>query len=514
MFAKIRSLGLFGFHAFPVDVEIDLSRGQPLFEIVGLPDLVVRESRERIRSAMRACEVAFPTARVMVNLAPADTRKSGSVHDLAILVAVFAACGRIQTPPEDCAFLGEVSLNGAIRPVNGVLSMVLLARDLGLQAVYVPEENAREASVVQGISVYGVASANQLLRHLDGEEPLKPIPFDDTLPTDEAPIPDFSDVRGQQSAKYALEVAAAGGHHVLMIGAPGSGKSMLARRLPGILPDMTFEESIATTEVYSVAGLLKQNTPRITIRPFRAPHHTISSAGLAGGGSIPRPGEISLAHNGLLFLDELAEFDRRTLEILRQPLEDGTVTIARSAGTVSYPCSIMLVAAMNPCPCGYYGHPTRSCSCSSRQVQQYLSKVSGPMLDRFDLHVEVAPVEFSDLASETKGESSAEIRTRVQAARKLQQERFAGTGISCNAKIPADRLQALCPLTDEAKSRLRLLFERLGLSARAYDRLLKVSRTIADLDGAEVISLPHLLRAAQYRTLDRKYWAGSSHTQP
>lgn len=508
MFAKINSLGLFGLNAFSVETEIDISRGQPLFEIVGLPDLVVKESRERIRSALRACEIALPPARIMVNLAPANTRKSGSVHDLAILVAILAATQRIPLPSDNSAFLGEVSLNGTVRPVQGVLPMVLLARKNGWQEVFVPAENAFEASVVDGITVYGVSSVAELLAHFDGTAPLRPQPRYIPNAQPLLSVPDFSDVRGQSVAKRALEIAAAGGHNTLLIGAPGSGKSMLAQRMPGILPEMTFEESIQTTQVHSVSGMLSPEQPLVTVRPFRAPHHTISAAGLAGGGSVPRPGEISLAHNGLLFLDELAEFDRRTLEILRQPLEERKVTISRAAGTVSYPCDIMLVAAMNPCPCGYFGQPNRKCTCSERQIHSYLSKISGPMLDRFDLHVEVAPVAFDDLAGQSKEESSAEIRARVQAARQIQQERFADTGIICNARITPDRLREFCPMTDSAAQRLRDVFDRLGLSARGYDRLLKVARTIADLDSAEVIDLRHITAAVQFRSLDRKFRTG------
>lgn len=505
MFAQVNSLGLFGMNAFAVQVEIDISRGQPMFEVVGLPDAAVRESRERIKSALRACGVAFPVARVMVNLAPANTKKTGSVYDLAILMAILQATGRLPALPKDSCFLGEVSLNGSLRPVNGVLPMVLLAREQGIRQIFLPADNAYEASVASGIAVYGVENVSQLLDHFDGEHALTPQPAYVPTAVEAEPVPDFSDVRGQNFAKRALEIAAAGGHNTLLIGTPGSGKSMLAKRMPGILPEMTFGESIQTTNIHSVAGLLDPRQPLVTVRPFRSPHHTISAAGLAGGGSIPHPGEISLAHNGLLFLDELAEFDRRTLEILRQPLEDHTVTISRASGTITYPCTIMLIAAMNPCPCGYYGHPQRKCTCSQNQVQQYLSKVSGPLLDRFDLHVDVAPVCFEDLTGTGKEESSADIRERVQAARKIQQQRFTGTAITCNAQITPDLLRTYCPMTDRAQQRLKDVFERMGLSARAYDRLLKVARTIADLDGVETLDLRHVTEAVQYRSLDRKY---------
>ncbi|MDO4863045.1 MAG: YifB family Mg chelatase-like AAA ATPase [Ruminococcus sp.] len=506
MFAKVASLGLFGLNAFPVDVEIDISRGQPYFEIDGLTDTVIKESRDRIRAAMRSCGINFPVASVMVNLAPADMKKSGSVHDTAIFMAILRAMRMIDDIPEDAAFIGELSLNGDVRRVNGVLPMVMLAREKGMKSVFVPEANAREASVIAGIDVYAVRSAEQLILHFRGEELMAPcehyIPpeaaYNETL--------DFADVRGQQSAKKALEIAAAGGHNALLIGAPGSGKSMLAKRMPSILPPLTFEEALETTKIHSISGLLDADTPIITKRPFRSPHHTISSAGLAGGGSIPQPGEISLAHNGLLFLDELAEFDRRTLEIMRQPLEDRKVTIARASGTITYPCTIMLIGAMNPCPCGYYGHPKRKCICTQKKVSAYLSKISGPLLDRFDLHIDVAPVEYDDLSSKASEESSADIRARVMAAREIQAERFRGTDITCNALITPDKLREMCPMDEGADAMMKSVFDSLGLSARAYDRILKVARTIADLNNSEVITRRHVAAAAQYRSLDRKYW--------
>ncbi len=509
MFAKISSLGLYGLNAFQVDVEIDISRGQPQFDIVGLPDAVVRESRERIRAALRANSISFPVASVMVNLAPADTRKSGSVHDMAIFMAILKAMRMIDKPLDGFSFIGEISLNGDIRRINGVLPMIMLAREHGIKAVFVPADNAREASVITGIDIYAVHNAEELIRHFRGEETLTPCEHYIPPEADYNETIDFSDVRGQQSAKKALEIAAAGGHNALLIGAPGSGKSMLAKRMSSILPPLTFEEALETTKIHSISGLLTPEMPIITKRPFRSPHHTISSAGLAGGGTIPHPGEVSLAHNGLLFLDELAEFDRRTLEILRQPLEDRKVTIARASGTVSYPCTIMLIGAMNPCPCGYFGHPKRKCICSPKKVAAYLSKISGPLLDRFDLHIEVAPVEFEDLSAKASEEPSAEIRKRVVAARAIQKERFSGTRITCNALITPDKLQEFCPMDDSAETLMKNVFDRLGLSARAYDRILKVARTIADLDSSEVIRKQHVAAASQYRSLDRKYWSGS-----
>lgn len=511
MFTQLKSLGLFGLNAFSVDVEVSMNRGKPQMEIVGLPDTSVRESRERIRSALSSLSIALPARLITVNLAPADVKKIGTMHDLAILLGILVCMERIPAQPASRCFIGEVSLSGLVRSVSGVLPMALLAARNGVTELYVPAENASEASAA-GIPVYGVHSVGELIAHLNEgtgpairpQEPYTPQPeeYEETL--------DFADVKGQQNAKYALEIAAAGGHNALMIGSPGSGKSMLAKRIPSILPAMTTAESMETTQIYSIAGLLDGKHPLMTRRPFRSPHHTISGAGLVGGGTVPRPGEISLAHNGLLFLDELAEFDHRTLEIMRQPLEDRKVTITRAAGTVSYPCSFMLVGAMNPCPCGYYGHPKRKCTCSERQVRQYLNRISGPLLDRFDLHIEVEPVSFDSLSAKAKAESSAAIRQRVQTARKLQNQRFAGTGIFCNAAIPAGMLQDFCPMDDAATALLRAVFDKLGLSARAYDRILKVARTIADLDGSEIIRKQHIAAAAQFRSLDRKYWGTNS----
>ena len=476
MFAVINSVGLLGLNAFAVKVEIEASKGLPSFDIVGLADASVKESRERVRSALRSSEITLPLRKIIINLAPADVRKTGSVYDLAVAVALLRMADLVDDSMlSTSAFIGELSLSGEVRPVQGVLPMTIMAQKMGLSEIYVPADNVREASVVEGIKAYGVRSLRELVFHFE---------------------------------KKAAIVPAAGGHNVLMIGSPGSGKSMLAKRMPSILPAMTFEESIETTNIHSVAGLLDSNSPLITARPFRSPHHTVSPAGLSGGGSVPKPGEISLAHNGLLFLDELAEFSRPALEILRQPLEDRQVTISRVSGSITYPCSFMLIAAMNPCPCGYFGHPTRKCICSPKQVSSYLSKVSGPLLDRFDIHLEVAPVEFADLSSTAKEESSASIRERVQKARDIQNERFKGTSITCNARITSDILHEVCPVTDEASKLLENVFDRLGLSARAYDRILKVARTVADMDGAKVIDKKHIAMAVQYRSLDRKYWNG------
>ena len=509
MFTRLHSAGIFGIEAYMVEVEADISVGMSAFDIVGLPDAAVKESRDRVRSALKNSGFKFPNTRITVNLAPADVRKAGSIYDLPSLLAILNASGQLspKIDLDECAFIGELSLDGRLRGINGLLSMVIEAKKNGIKRFFVPEQNSYEASVVEGVEVYPVKSVGQLASFLNGETSILPVKSPDTKTVSERnACPDFSDVKGQAAAKRALEIAAAGGHNVLLIGPPGSGKSMLAKRLPGILPSMSFDESIETTKIHSVAGTLPTDVPLVTTRPFRSPHHTVSAAGLSGGGIIPKPGEISLAHNGVLFLDEFPEFSRQAMEVLRAPIEDGNVTISRVNGRLTYPCEFSLVAAMNPCPCGFFGHPKKKCICSPIAVKKYLGKISGPMLDRLDIHVEVPAVEYEELTGKAQGETSAQIRARVEKCRKLQQERYKGTGINCNARLSSTMIAKYCVLTESATTVLKSAFERLGMSARSYDRVLKIARTIADLDGAKLIDVKHITQAIQFRSLDRKYW--------
>ena len=507
MFSSVNSVGIFGMHTFPVSIEADISQGKFRFDIVGLPDTAVSESKERVRSAMRNSGYTFPYVHITMNLAPADVKKEGPIYDLPILIAILKSTGQLEGDFSDCAFVGELSLGGEVRKINGVLPLTIEARKNGIKRFFVPAANASEGSVVEGIDVYPVSNVKQILDYFKNKCVIEKAEFpyadlSDNLQT----VPDFADVKGQMQAKRALEVAAAGGHNVMMVGPPGSGKSMLAKRIPGILPDMTFEESLETTKVFSIAGLLNDKIPIIKTHPFRSPHHSVSAAGLAGGGTVPKPGELSLSHNGVLFLDELPEFSRSAMEVMRQPIEDGVITISRVAGAVTYPCSVMLVCAMNPCPCGFFGHPTKKCTCAPGAVTRYMSKVSGPLIDRIDIHIEVPPVDFDELSDVQQGESSAEIKKRVDKARDIQRERFKNDGISSNAKMTAEAVRKYCVMTDTASSMLKNAFDRLGLSARGYDKVLKVARTVADLDGSDIIDVKHIAEAIQYRSLDRKFW--------
>ena len=501
MIAKVRSMGLQGIGGYEVLLEVYISNGLPAFDVVGLPDAAVREARERVRAAIKNNGYRFPVSRMTVNLAPADKKKAGTLYDLPMFIGILAADGDIDEPGDDCAFIGELSLSGELRPVYGALPMAIAAARCGVKKLFVPADNAAEAAFADGISVYPVKNVDELLRLMRGEVNIEPAaaPALDTLMEH---MPDFSEVKGQENVKRALEIAAAGGHNILIVGPPGAGKSMMAKRLPGILPDMSRGEMIQSTEIYSVAGLTSREHPIVSMRPFRAPHHTVSAAGLSGGGTSPRPGEISLAHNGVLFLDELPEFRSDVLEVLRQPLEDGEVTVSRVAGTVTYPSRFMLVCAMNPCKCGWYGHPSGRCRCTERDVRRYHSKISGPLLDRIDLIVEVPALDYEELSRRSSAERSTDIKKRVNTAREIQRRRFGGDGTMCNAHIGSREMSEICALDAEGEALMHAAFDSMRLSARSYDRILRVARTIADLDGQKNISAEHIAEAIQYRTYD------------
>ena len=501
MICSVRTLGFSGIRGSSVTAECYVSNGLPGFDIVGLPDAAVKEARERVRAAAKNSGLGFPVSRITVNLAPANLRKAGTHYDLPILLSILAATGSVRKPKATSAFLGEVSLDGKLRPVSGVLPMALAARRDGIEALFVPAENAAEATLARGPAVYGIRDVGELTAALNGEITLTEEPL--WLPGQDAePMLDFKDVLGQEHVKRALEVAASGSHNVLLIGPPGSGKSMLSKRLPSILPDMTWEESLEVTQIYSVMGELPPGRPLMTRRPFRSPHHTVSNAGLAGGGTNPRPGEISMAHKGVLFLDELPEFRKDTLDLMRQPLEDAQVTISRASGAVSYPAEFMLVCAMNPCKCGWYGDPSGRCTCSERAVEAYRGRISGPLLDRIDIVVEVPAVKYEDLRARAEAEPSAAVKTRVDEARKRQNQRF-GTGSTlCNARMGPRELRKYCALDETCEELMKQAFDTMGLTARSYDRILRVARTVADLDGSENIGPQHLAEAIQYRAVN------------